>query len=309
MNKDIRIGTLAHIGEDLPEYLSAILPHGFESFALTSFHKLPEVSLADLSKRVGEVLAKHDCVVSSVGLYSDPLIGGVEGEAAIEGIKKCIRHAHDFGCDLVTGFTGRVPDVALHESIPEFINVWKPLAQYASDHGVRIAFENCSMGGDWQRGSWNIALFPAAWELIFDALPDDNIGLEWEPCHQMVALLDPMPQIEKWANKIFHVHGKDATVRWDLIQKHGVFSSMPQDTQLPNGRPPVPPFAYHRTPGFGDTNWTNVISELRRCGYTGSIDIEGWHDPVMKGDLEMSGQVRALHYLKECRGPWVPNPR
>ena len=43
----------------------------------------------------------------------------------------------------------------------------------------------------------------------------DNIGLQWEPCHQMVSLIDPMPQIEGWGRKFFHVHGKDATIRWD----------------------------------------------------------------------------------------------
>ena len=57
-----------------------------------------------------------------------------------------------------------------------------------------------------------------------------------------------------------------------------------------------------RTPGFGDSNWTDVISELRLAGYTGSIDIEGWHDPVYRDALEMTGQVRALNYLKDCRG-------
>ena len=57
-----------------------------------------------------------------------------------------------------------------------------------------------------------------------------------------------------------------------------------------------------RTPGFGDSDWTRVISELRLAGYRGAIDIEGWHDPVYRGDLEITGQVRALEYLKECRG-------
>jgi hypothetical protein len=52
-----------------------------------------------------------------------------------------------------------------------------------------------------------------------------------------------------------------------------------------------------------------VISILRLAGYQGSIDIEGWHDPVYKGDLEMTGQVHALRYLQQCRGgSFVPNP-
>ena len=54
--------------------------------------------------------------------------------------------------------------------------------------------------------------------------------------------------------------------------------------------------------GFGDTNWTDVISELRLAGWSGSIDIEGWHDPVYRDALEMTGQVHGLNYLKTCRG-------
>jgi len=52
-----------------------------------------------------------------------------------------------------------------------------------------------------------------------------------------------------------------------------------------------------------------VISILRKHGWRGSIDIEGWHDPVYRDDLEMTGQVHALNYLKACRGgAFVPNP-
>jgi len=176
-----------------------------------------------------------------------------------------------------------------------FKQVFEPIAKHAADKGIRIAFENCDMGGSWQKGDYNIAHNPAAWEMMFNELPMDNLGLEWEPCHQMVNLIDPIPQLRKWVNKIFHVHGKDATVCWDIIHEYGIHG--PRQ------------FAFHRTPGFGDSNWTDIISILRLAGYKGTIDIEGWHDPVYKDDLEMTGQVHALHYLKQCRGgTFIPNP-
>ncbi len=28
-----------------------------------------------------------------------------------------------------------------------------------------------------------------------------QLGLEWEPCHQRVALIDPLPQLRKWVGK------------------------------------------------------------------------------------------------------------
>ncbi|CAM4447237.1 sugar phosphate isomerase/epimerase [Deinococcus marmoris] len=88
---------------------------------------------------------------------------------------------------------------------------------------------------------------------------------------------------------------KDATIAWDVIRESGIHGPHP--------------YVWHRTPGFGDTNWTDVISILRQSGYSGDIAIEGFHDPVYRGELEMTGQVHALNYLKECRGgAFVPNP-
>jgi len=68
-------------------------------------------------------------------------------------------------------------------------------------------------------------------------------------------------------------------------------------------------YVQHRLPGFGDTDWAAVIGTLRSCGWRGSIDIEGYHDPVFRKELETTGQVAALHHLRQCRGgPFVSNP-
>jgi len=58
--------------------------------------------------------------------------------------------------------------------------------------------------------------------MLFNEVPSPAIGLEWEPCHQLVSLIDPIPQLRKWVSKIFHVHGKDATVAWDIIRQEGI---------------------------------------------------------------------------------------
>jgi sugar phosphate isomerase/epimerase len=312
---DIRIGTLvpAHRGVD---YMCQILPHGFESIQVAfgqtvgdDLHRYAQglKALLEQSDR-GEGDAESakatpdksessgtQCMVSSVGVYGNPLID----DEALRSWQELIDTCEDlFGCSLVTGFAGRIPERPIPDSIGRFVEVFGPLAKRAADRGVRIAFENCNMEGDWDRGSWNIAHSPKAWEMMFDALGSagDNVGLEWEPCHQMVSLIDPLPQLRKWAQKVFHVHGKDATVQWDVIKTRGLRSGEP--------------YVYHRTPGFGDTNWTDVISTLRMAGYQGSIDIEGWHDPVYQGGLEMTGQVHALEYLKTCRGgEFVANPK
>jgi hypothetical protein len=71
--------------------------------------------------------------------------------------------AKDFVCDIVSGFTGRLIDVPIPENIERFKAVWTPLAERAADKGVRIAWENCHMGGNWLTGDWNIAHNPDAW--------------------------------------------------------------------------------------------------------------------------------------------------
>ena len=233
--------------------------------------------------------------MSSLGVFGNPLEGGDKDRETLAAWETIIDNAHLFGANTVSGFTGRIRGKPLTDSLPRYREVWGRLAKRAADKGVRIAFENCAMDGNWAGGDWNIAHNPDAWELMFNELPHDNLGLEWEPCHQMVYLIDPLPQIRKWAHKFFHVHGKDATIRWEVIREHGIF-----------GREK---FVFMRSPGFGDSSWTDIISELRLAGYAGSIDIEGWHDPVYRDALEMTGQAHALAHLKRARGgDFVPNP-
>ncbi|MGB9690613.1 MAG: sugar phosphate isomerase/epimerase family protein [Candidatus Sumerlaeaceae bacterium] len=292
---DIRIGTLVP-GPRAPEYISQIVGYGFESFSLTFGNDDVEIDLVTLAHRVKKALDGTGAVISSLGVFGNPLGQTPQDEKLRELFARAIDCAHLFGADIVAGFAGRVSGASIPDSIPRFAEVFRPLAKRAADRGVRIAFENCAMGGNWWSGDWNIAHNPDAWELMFDALPDENLGLEWEPCHQLVQLIQPIPQLRQWEKRIFHLHGKDATIRWDVIHRHGIQGAVA--------------WCFHRTPGFGDTNWADVISELRMGGFRGSIDIEGWHDPVYREELEMTGQVHALEYLKWCRGgTYVPNPR
>ena len=294
--QEIRIGTLVPGNAKAAEYIRQVLPHGFESFGITFWKTIGDTDLKKLAKEVKAVLAGSDVIVSHLGIFGNPLEKGAEANEARSGWKRLIDACALFGCDIVGGFTGRLVDRPIEASIPRFKEVFGPLAAQAAKKGIRLAFENCSMGGDWHRGDWNIAHNPDAWALMFDAAPAENLGLQWEPAHQLDKLIEPIPQLKKWVKKVFHVHGKDATVHWDMVREHGIDG--------PNY------FAEHRTPGFGDSNWTDIITELRRGGFRGSIDIEGWHDPVYRDQLEMTGQVHGLNYLKQCRGgSFVPNPK
>lgn len=292
-HQDIRIGTLVRGTNDPAAMIRRILPYGFECFALTYWQRIDQRQFLDSIDPIREALSDSDAFISCLNVFGNPL-GDEENDAAtLRAWELAIDHASDLGCDLVAGFAGRVRGKPVPESIPRFKEVWSKLADRAAKRGVRIAFENCEMGGSWQSGNWNIAFQPAAWELMFEALPADHVGLEWEPAHQLVQLIDPWPQLRHWVHKMLHVHGKDAMIKHDVIRETGVHG-------------PVQ-WADHTMPGKGDCDWAKIIAMLRQSGYRGTIDIEGWHDPDLRGDLEMTGQVFALNYLKTCRGgPYVP---
>lgn len=281
-HQDIRIGTLAGFSNGLP-YLEYLIPLGFESFELTLWQYVGDIDLAEWAAKMPEIL-KGKAVISSLGIYGNPL----QDENCAADWERVIRAAPSFGAGVVCGFAGALEDRPVDESMPKFAEVFGKLAKVAADCGVKIAFENCDMGGTWHRPAWNIAHAPKAWEMMFDAVPGDVLGLEWEPCHQMVSLIDPIAQLRKWAPRVYHVHGKDATVAKDVIREKGIRGGEQ--------------YVWHRTPGFGDSNWTDIITILRQNDFKGSIDIEGWHDPIYRDELEMTGQVHALRYLQNCRG-------
>ena len=286
--KDIKIGTM--VQADVAEFLiPQLIPHGFESFALFFWHNTDNFNLEEFGKKINDIVKKHGCVISCLSVFGDKTFHETsDGESTRNTWNKLIESAKYFETDMVSGFTGRIKDTPVEESIPKFKEVFTPIAKTAQQNNVRISFENCATGGTWNTGDCTFGFNPQAWELMFEAVDFDNVGLQWEPCHQLLQLIDPIPQLRKWLPKIFNVHGKDATIAWDIIKEHGILGGKE--------------FSWHRTPGFGDSNWTDIISILRMGGYKGTIDIEGFHDPVYSGDLEFTGQVRSLNYLKECRG-------
>lgn len=289
---EIKIGTLigAGVADSIPEFI----PHGFETFSIVFWGDVKKYDLEAMAAKTKEMFKGTDCKISCLSTYGNPLMDDEFGANSIESFKLLIDAAEMFGTDLVTGFAGRVNGKPVDESIPKFKEVFSPLADKAQKKNVRLAFEHCTWDGNWKTGEFNMAFTPQAWEMMFDAIPSENLGLQWEPCHLMIQLIDPIANLRKWVNKVFCLHGKDATVAWDVIKEEGIGGAKP--------------FVWHRTPGFGDSNWKDIISILRMNGFKGSIDIEGYHDPVYRKELEMTGQVHALNYLKNCRGgEFIPN--
>lgn len=162
-----------------------------------------------------------------------------------------------------------------------------PLQYEERKKELEYCIENAHMYGHWYLPTCNIGFCPRSWEMMFDAVDSDYLGLEWEPSHQLEQLINPIEQLKTWSSKIVHVHGKDAAVDWNHIKKNGAWFGEK--------------YCVHRFPGLGECDWSEIISILLNSGYTGDICIEGFHDPVFNRNREMEGQINALHYLKDCR--------
>ena len=283
-----RLGTVVmNPGPGVAARLREFVSHGFESFEIGFKNSLGGDDLRRLAEECAATLDGTGAVISSLGIYGNTLAENDHGDEVRAVLREMIEVAPRFGTRLVCCFAGRVTGANVPDSIPRFREVFSALVREAEERGVRLAIENCLQGGSWSSGDRNIAHNPDAWELMFDAVPSQALGLEWEPAHQLCQLIDPMPQLRAWAGRIFHLHGKDARVDHAVLARHGAY-----------GRER---FAWHRFPGLGDSNWEQIIAGLVELGFTGSIDIEGGHDPVYRGDREMEGQLLALRHLKDAR--------
>jgi len=284
----IPLGTVIRPGADLPASLAGY-PAGLECFQLVWALKhcgyVPD--LLEPAAAVREAAAARGAFISGLGVYGNPLREDALGDVAREGLSRAILAARHYGAAVVGCFAGRVPWTPVPESIPRFRQVFGEFARMAEGEGVRLAFENCLQGGNWDRGETNIAFHPAAWELMFDAVPSLALGLEFEPCHLMCQLIDPLPVMERYLDRIYHLHGKDGQLNQALLASSGTHG---------------PDYVVrHRFPGLGDTDWKILFQKLVDGGYQGVVDIEGGHDPVFRGNREHEGQQNAFDYLRACR--------
>ena len=218
--KQIKIGTCIP-GDKVESWLPHFVKAGFETISINFHMTLNGTDLVELSKKVKEIIGDSGVEVTTLGLYCNP----IQREADKEALEYCLECAPLFGAKIVSTFAGAYEGKPVPEAIPRFGEVFRDLAAKAAEKDLKIAIENCTMGGTWNQATCNIGFNPKAWKMMFEEVKADNIGLEWEPTHQMVQLIDPIPQLREWGHKIVHMHGKDATIDWDSVRKYGVMGA------------------------------------------------------------------------------------
>jgi len=258
--------------------------HGFGSIGWNRF----ELSDAAPDKQNWKAFAENwaaeakarNIRISAIGaLYKNPL-DPPQTDYARSVFYRAIEVAAHIGVNTVSGFPGAVIELENHPKgnnpiykpfenfIPRLVEFWEPIAKFAFDKGIRIAFEHCPMGPyHLPIMGYNMLSQPAMWERFFNASKCENLGLEWDASHLVCQFIDPVKNVHKFGSRIFHVHAKDAFINRTLLKKYGLCH---------------PDVAEHRFPGFGQSNWAEIVHALLRAGYDSDLTIEGWHDPVFR---------------------------
>lgn len=213
--------------------------------------------------------------ISSLAYYPNTLDADLEKRtAAVEHLKTLIHASRKLGVNMVTTFIGRDQTKSVEENLKLVQEVWPSIMEEAKAENVRVAIENCPMlfGADQWPGGQNLMTTPAIWEKVFEILPYDNLGLNYDPSHFIWQMIDYIKPIYKFRNKIFHVHYKDIKVYKERLEQVGIMA-YPLDFMSP------------KLPGLGDVDWGRYVSALTDIGYDGYTCIEV-EDKAFEGSAE-----------------------
>lgn len=238
---------------DLRKTLEWAETKGFKSISIatgpgSSFFNVNEA--VSNPRVVKDVLNSSKTIVSAIGFYGNP-IDPVEEKrkAAKEFFKQLIEAAYRMEVPVVTGWIGLHPG-GVEENISEIGRTWPEIINLAEDRGIRIAIENCP---------GNIAYRPDIWRRIFEAIPSRNLGLEFDPSHLICQMIDAVRAADEFGDRIYHTHMKDAQILWEKVAENGIRSEG---------------WCPHRLPGFGELDWADFITVLKKHNYDYALSIE-----------------------------------
>ena len=235
----------------------------------------------DDAKEVKELFNRYNLTISAMAYYDNNLHPDLKKrQSFIEHLKKVIDTARLLDIPLVGTFVGARPDKTPAENIHEVGVVFKDILKYARDNGVMIMIENCPMFNWVQFGlPGNYAFSPELWDALFNEIPDDNFGLNFDPSHLHWLGIDPIQVVKDYAPKIFHAHAKDTEFLPKGKYRYGISGK-----QL-NPEPWKTGWWQYRMPGLGEIDWKSFISTLQGYGYDKFLSIEH-EDPVWGGTEE-----------------------
>jgi sugar phosphate isomerase/epimerase len=247
---------------------------------------LPQKKNNDIQK----LLKEKGVAISGLGYYPNALEADKEkSDFYVAHIKKVIDAANKLGLENVNTFIGRDEQRSIDDNFSRFREIWPPIVKYAEQKNVKIGVENCPMlftNDEWPGGK-NLASSPAIWRRMFEEIPSDNFGLNYDPSHLVWQFMDYIRPIYEFKERIFHVHIKDAKVMREELNDVGILAT---------------PLSFHspKLPGLGDVDWGKFFSALTDIGYDGCACVEV-EDRAYEGSLQMRKKslIQSREHLKQ----------
>jgi sugar phosphate isomerase/epimerase len=269
--------TAAFPGKSLEEVALWASGNGFEALEIACWpvgkanRRYAGVTTIDVNEMTPEkakeacaTIHRHNLVISSLGYYPNPLHPDPDHrELVIDHLKKVIVAAEMLEVPVVGTFIGKDKDKTVAANLEDYAKIWPPIVKFAREHHVKIGIENCPMifsNDEWPGGN-NLASSPAIWRKMWEIIPDDNFGLNLDPSHLVLQMIDYVRVVQDFKDKIFHVHAKDLQIDREGLYQNGVLSQG-MGWQIP------------RLPGLGDMDWSKFISALYKNGYDYVVSIE-----------------------------------
>ncbi|MCK4886343.1 MAG: sugar phosphate isomerase/epimerase [Planctomycetes bacterium] len=220
------------------------------------------------------------------------LVGDAEGKRkwAVESMINSAKAAKNLGIDVVNGFTGSaiwhclysyppVTEEAIEAGYQNFADMWNPILDVFDQCGVKFALE----------------VHPT--EIAFDTITAARavkaiggrkaFGFNFDPSHLLWQMVDPAMFINEFADRIYHVHMKDAALQLD--GRSGILASNLNFGQAGRGWD-------FRSLGHGDVDFEEIIRALNHAGYAGPLSVE-WEDCGMERE---HGAKEALAFVRDC---------
>ena len=286
----MKLGFVSAILPDLSleEVLKFAAENGFECVEVMCWPKgkaerryagVTHIDVKDFSdadaRKIKALLKKYGVELSGLGYYPNPLCADPrEAEVYIEQIKRMISAAQKLGLSNANTFVGRDRARSLDDNWKVFDQRWPGIIEHAEKCGVKVGIENCPMfftNDEWPGGK-NMAISPKIWREMFRRIPSPNFGLNYDPSHAVWQFMHSPNHIREFADRIFHVHAKDARVRHETLDDVGILAN---------------PLEFHtpKLPGLGDAPWTEFFAALTDIRYNGAVCIEV-EDRAYEGSLE-----------------------
>ena len=146
-------------------------------------------------------------------------------------------------------------------------------------------------------GPGALACTPESLRETFKRVPSKAIGINFDPSHLLRMGIQPAPFLYEFADRVFHVHGKDTAVYPEKMYDFG----HEQSATLAQGFGFGSHVWRYTIPGHGITNWKQIFDILVAKGYKGAVCIE-LEDENFNGTTE--GEQEALiasgQFLSHC---------